>query len=95
MRFTVSLRREAAANTRTPSEGSTKGNASDRPPHTRANKPNQRGMVMRGQGIPVHHARPERAPMRHPTQNLVVGMKSLYQRKNGHERNLGRAGRES
>jgi hypothetical protein len=37
MRFTVSLRREAAANTSTPMAGSTKGNASDRPSHPRAN----------------------------------------------------------
>ena len=58
MRFTVSLRREAAANTSTPTAGSTKGNASDRPSHPRANKPNRRGMVTIGQGIPAPLARP-------------------------------------
>jgi len=53
--------------------------------------PNVSGMVMRGQGTPAHLVRPERAPTRHPTINLGQGMKSLYQRKNRHERILGRA----
>jgi len=57
----------------------------------RANKPNRRGMVMRGQGIPAHLARPERAAMRHPTQNPGLGMKSFQSFKNCHEKNLGRA----
>ena len=76
---------------RTGSPSTASSSRSDRPSHQRANKPNRRGMFMRGQGIPTSLARPERASTRHPTLNTGLGMKFLHLPNHRHERILGRA----
>ena len=57
------------------------------PSNQRANKPDRRGMIMRGQGIPPSLVRPERAPTRHPRLNPGLGQKPFIPKKIRHERN--------